>query len=220
MRALRADGIETNSSRMVSIMGVNLLHSIDDFATWRFQRVQVSLQGRYMLKSSEEYHCHTYEISPGEASLFAPVKAMPGEKVVLYLKDLGRFSGVATKATEMGFEMTLQLSFRKRDRLADQLTWFANRSTLAMTDRRRHERVVPLMELTVLRLGQGEEHIVRIRSLSLSGVAIETELTPIVGEQVLIGNTPATVVRYFEDGFACEFVRKFRPGEIDETTRL
>ncbi len=173
-----------------------------------------------MLKSSEEYPCHTFEISPGEASLFAPVKAMPGEKVVLYLRDLGRFAGLATRATEIGFEMSLQLSPKKRERLADQLTWYANRSALAVDERRRHERIVPLMELTVLRLARGDEHIVRIRSLSLSGVALETELTPLLGEQVVIGNTPATVVRFFDDGLACEFVTHFRPGEIDETTRL
>ncbi|MCC3245487.1 PilZ domain-containing protein [Methylocystis sp. WRRC1] len=204
----------------VSFMGVNLLHSIAHFTTNRFRRVQVSLHGRYMLKSSEEYPCHTFEISPGEASLFAPVKAMPGEKVVLYLRDLGRFAGLATRATEIGFEMSLQLSPKKRERLADQLTWYANRSALAVDERRRHERIVPLMELTVLRLARGDEHIVRIRSLSLSGVALETELTPLLGEQVVIGNTPATVVRFFDDGLACEFVTHFRPGEIDETTRL
>lgn len=201
-------------------MGVNLLHSIAHFTTNRFRCVQVSLHGRYMLKSSEEYPCHTFEISPGEASLFAPVKAMPGEKVVLYLRDLGRFAGLATRATEIGFEMSLQLSPKKRERLADQLTWYANRSALAVDERRRHERIVPLMELTVLRLARGDEHIVRIRSLSLSGVALETELTPLLGEQVVIGNTPATVVRFFDDGLACEFVTHFRPGEIDETTRL
>lgn len=201
-------------------MGVNLSHSIRHFATNPFRRAQVSLHGRYMLKSSEEYPCHTFEMSPGDVSLFAPVKAVPGEKVVLYLNELGRFAGVATHATETGFEMLFQLSPGKRDRLADQLTWFANRFALELADSRRHERVVPLMELAVLRLSKHMEYIVRIQSLSLSGVSMLTDERPPIGARVIIGNTPATVVRHFEDGIACEFIRYFRPGEIDETTRL
>lgn len=202
-------------------MGVNLLHSISHFEADRFQRVPLALQGRYMLlKSSEEYPCRTFEMSPGEVSLFAPVAAIAGEKVVLYLNELGRFTGSALRSTEQGFEMSLQLTPKKRDRLADQLTWYANRSSLDVEERRRHDRVVPLMDLTVLRLTRGDEHIVRIRSLSLSGVALETDHFIPMGAEVVVGNTPARVVRILEDGVACEFVKHFRPGDIDETTRL
>jgi hypothetical protein len=202
-------------------MGVNLLHSISHFETERFHRVPLSMQGRYMLlRTSEEYPCHTFEMSPGDVSLFAPVAAIPGERVVLYLSELGRFTGVALRPTEQGFEMTLQLTPKKRDRLADQLTWYANRSSMDVTDRRRHERIVPLMDLTVLRLPRGDEHIVRIQSLSLSGVAIETDHDIPLEAEVVVGNTRARVVRHTEDGVACEFLRHFRPGEIDETTRL
>jgi len=205
----------------VSTMGVNLLHSIGHFETDGLQRVQITFQGRYMLlKSNEEYPCRTFEISPGDVSLFAPVVPVPGEKVVLYLNELGRFTGAATRKTETGFEMSLQLTPKKRDRLAEQLTWYANRSTMDVEERRRHDRVVPLMDLTVLRLTRGDEHIVRIRSLSLSGVAIETDRIIPMGAEVMVGNTPARVVRILDDGVACEFVKHFRPGEIDETTRL
>jgi hypothetical protein len=183
--------------------------------------VQISFEGRYMLlRSNEEYPCTTYEISPGEVSLFAPVPAAPGERVVLYLNELGRFTGAVVKPTEAGFEMNLQLTPKKRDRLADQLTWYANRSAFDVAERRRHDRIVPLMDLTVLRLARGDEHIVRIRSLSLSGVDIETDHIIAVGDNVMVGNTPASVVRLHDDGVACEFARHFRPGEIDETTRL
>lgn len=201
-------------------MGVNLLHSIRHFSSNARPRVQVSLRGRYMLKSNEEYPCHTFEMSVSDISLFAPVKALPGEKVVLYLNELGRFVGACTLSTECGFEMTFNMSSKKRDRLADQLTWLANRFALELDDQRRHERFTPLLELAVLRLNAYEEHIVRVQSLSLSGAAILTDERPKIGARILIGRTPATVVRHFEDGIACEFVRHFRPGEIDETTRL
>lgn len=201
-------------------MSVFALASNMNLRANRFQRVQISLHGRYMLRSRDEYPCQTFEISPGDAFLFAPVKAVVGERVVLYLNELGRFTGHAIRTTQTGFEMSLELPAKKRDRLADQLTWFANRYALDFIEQRRYERFVPLMELTVLRLAQGEERIVKITGLSLAGVAIETDVLPPVGTQVVVGNTPATVVRVFEDGIACEFLKPFKVDEIDEATRL
>jgi hypothetical protein len=202
-------------------MGVTLLHSINHLEADRAQRVQVTFQGRYMLtRNNEEYPCHSYAMSTGDVSLFAPVSPAPGDGVVLYLNELGRFTGQVIRPTEIGFEMTLQLTAKKRDRLTAQLDWYARRATEGVEDRRRHDRIVPLMDLTVLRLTRGDEHVVRIRSLSLSGVALETDHVIPLGAEVRVGNTPARVVRVLDDGVACEFVRHFREGEIDETTRL
>jgi hypothetical protein len=197
------------------------LHSSPDFGEERrFQRVQVTLFGRYMLESRQEYPCQTVEMSPGDMILFAPVKAQLGEKVVVYLDELGRLAGVATRQTQTGFEMNFTLPHLKRDRLADQLTWFANRHTIGLPEDRRHERVIPMMRRTVLRLPEGAEHIVKIRDISVSGVGLETELAPPVGARVVIGNTPAVVVRHFPGGIAGEFERPFAANELDESTRL
>jgi hypothetical protein len=202
-------------------MGIHLQHTISHCETEERARQNFTFEGRYMLlKSNEEYPCRTFEISSRSVVLVAPVAGTPGEKVVLYLNELGRLAGVILQRTEAGFEMSLQLTPKKRERLASQLAWYAERSTSGAKERRRHDRVVPLMELSVLRLIHGEEHIVRIKSLSLSGVALETDHIIPFGAEVLVGNTPAKVVRILDDGVACEFVRHFRPGEIDETTRL
>jgi hypothetical protein len=188
--------------------------------TRRFQRVPVSLFGRYMLESRREYPCQTIEMSPGDMSVFAPVKAQIGEKVVVYLDEIGRFAGVATRLTESGFVMSMNLPPMKRDKLADQLTWFANRHAISLPEDRRHERIVPLMQRTLLRLPDGQEIIAKIRDLSLSGVGVETDAKPAIGSKITVGATPAVVVRHFEGGIGGEFVRPFTPGEIDESTRL
>ncbi|WP_363349144.1 PilZ domain-containing protein [Methylocystis echinoides] len=186
----------------------------------RFQRVPVTLFGRCMLESRREYPCRTLEMSPGDMTLMAPVRAAIGEKVIVYLDQIGRFAGVATDHTEAGFALTMNLSAAKRDRLADQLTWFANRHAVNLPDDRRHERIVPIMPRTLLRLPDGQETIVRIRDLSLSGVGLETEARPDPGLRIVVGATPAIVVRHFAGGIGAEFETPFRPGEIDEGTRL
>lgn len=186
----------------------------------RFQRVPVTLFGRYMLKSRREYPCQTVEMSPGDMTVFAPVKAQIGEKVVVYLDEIGRFAGVAMRQTDTGFALSMNLPPMKRDKLADQLTWFANRHAFNLPEDRRHERVVPLMQRTLVRLPDGQEIIAKIKDVSLSGVGVETDARPHLGARVIIGTTRAVVVRHFEGGIGAEFEKPFNPGDIDELTRL
>jgi len=186
----------------------------------RFQRVPVVLFGRYMLESKMEYPCQTIEMSPGDILLFAPVKASIGEKVVVYLDELGRFAGTAERITPTGFAIAMNLPLLKRDKLADQLTWFATRNTLGLPEDRRHERIVPLMSRAIMRLEDKREFIVKILDISISGVGVATDTIPPLGAQVVLGSTPATVVRHFPGGFAGEFKKPFAPGAIDELTRL
>lgn len=176
--------------------------------------------GRYMLESRQEYPCQTVEMSPGDMLLFAPVKAKIGEKVVVYLDEIGRFAGVAVRQSPTGFAMAMSLPPMKRDKLGDQLTWFANRHELGALEDRRHERVVPLMQRAIMRLPDGREHIIKVLDISLSGVGIATEIRPALGTEFVVGATPARVVRHFESGIAGEFLRPFSPGQIDESSRL
>ena len=186
----------------------------------RFQRVALSLSGRYMLPSRVEHPCRTVNISPGGMLVSGPAKPAIGETIVIYVDALGRFSGSAVRIVPDGFAMTLSLSSRKREKLADQLTWFANRKLLGSEDGRRHERFVPLFQRTVVRLPCGKEHLVKIRDLSLSGVAIEMDHAPELGAPIIVGSTHVTVVRLIDGGFAGEFIAPFAEGEINELTRL
>jgi len=119
-----------------------------------------------------------------------------------------------------GFAMTLNLPLLKRDKLADQLTWFATRNTIGLPEDRRHERFTPLMTRAILRLEDKREIMVKILDISVSGVGVATDTIPPQGAQITLGSTPATVVRHFAGGFAAEFKKPFSPGAIDELTRL
>ena len=186
----------------------------------RFQRVPVSLFGRYMLESKSKFPCQTTEMSPGDMLLIAPSRPALGEQVVVYLDELGRFAGPCVRLTDAGFALMFNLPPGKRDKLADQLTWFANRNSFGIADDRRHERIVPVMRRAVLRTPDAREIIVSIQDISLSGAGLESELRPPLGSHVVVGSTPAVVVRHFEGGFACAFQRQFPPGSINESTRL
>lgn len=171
----------------------------------QFQRVKVQLFGRYMLPDRTEHSCRVIDMSPGSVSLRADRPGKIGERVVAYIDHIGRIEGSVTRHIADGFAMTVMASERKRDKLAAQLTWLANRHELDLPEDRRHTRVAPRNPITVIRLADGREYRCRIIDLSLSGAAIEIEVKPAIGTQVVLGTMRGQVVRHVEDGVAIEF---------------
>jgi PilZ domain len=170
-----------------------------------FQRVNVKLFGRYMLEDRTEHPCQVIDMSPGNAQLLAEFIGEPGEKIIAYIDHIGRVEGVLTRRDENGFGMTILASERKKDKLAAQLTWLANRHELDLPEDRRHDRLLPSNPMTVLSLTDGRQYECRIVDLSLSGGAVEISVKPAIGTQVTLGTMRGQVVRHFEDGIAIEF---------------
>jgi hypothetical protein len=172
----------------------------------RHNRVDVALLGRYMLSDRLEYPCQTRNMSPGGLALFAPTHGELGERVVVYLDQLGRIEGHITRKLDNGFAMALNVPVSKRDKIADQLTWLINRAALGMPEDRRHERETVGNRRAILRLSTGREFSSRIIDISLSGIAIQEKEQLPIGTRLVVGKTPGRVVRHFEGGFAIEFM--------------
>jgi hypothetical protein len=173
----------------------------------RHQRVRVNLLGRYMLPDRREYPCQVSNMSPGGMALIAPVAGNAGERVIAYVDHVGRLEGVVARQFQNGFAMTIAATPRKRDKLAAQLTWLANRHILGLPEDRRHGRLTPKNSAGRLTLPTGASIACRVIDISQSGAAIGTLERPEIGLLVTIGRTPGRVVRHLEDGFAIEFTR-------------
>ena len=182
----------------------------------RHQRVRVNLLGRYMLADRREFPCQVVNMSPGGMALIAPVSGNVGDRVIAYVDHLGRLEGKIARQLQNGFAMTIAATPRKRDKLAAQLTWLANRSILNLPEDRRHGRFVPKVVAARLIMPNGTNIGVRIIDLSLSGAGIATPQRPEVGSLVSIGKIPGRVVRHLEEGFAMEFTRLQHPDSIEE----
>lgn len=185
----------------------------------RHQRVRVSLLGRFMLEDRREFPCQTINMSPGGVALTAPVPARVGERVVAYLDHIGRIEGIAVRQFERGFAMSIWATLRRRDKLADQLTWLANRGTLGLPEDRRHERVAPRDALSTVTFPDGTEVSCRVMDVSLSGAAVISDLRPPLGSVVLLGKTQGFVVRHIEHGFAIEFANPAGGEDDTDLTR-
>jgi len=173
----------------------------------RYQRVGVNLLGRYMLPDRREYPCQVSNMSPGGMALIAPVAGNPGERVIAYVDHVGRLEGVVARQFQNGFAMTIAATARKRDKLAAQLTWLANRHILGLSEDRRHGRIAPKNPTARLILPNGINLACQVLDISQSGAAIATDERPEIGTLITIGKTPGRVVRHLENGFAIEFTR-------------
>ena len=186
----------------------------------RHQRVKVVLPGRYMLEDRREYPCQTIDISPGGVAFAGPAKGGVGERVVAYLNQIGRVEGTVSRHFEDGFAIQMKLPVLKREKLADQLTWLANRQALGMAEDRRHERIPPRFSHSTLRLPNGQEFLARLVDISISGAALAVAAKPPIGSAVVVGETAAQVVRHFEGGIAVEFNRLFPAETFNENITL
>jgi hypothetical protein len=111
--------------------------------------------------------------------------------------------------------MTISATLRRSDKLADQLTWYANRNVLGLPEYRRHKRIELRNPRSVLTLPDGSTIECRGVDVSLSGAAIATKTKLPLGSPVRLGRTPARIVRHLDTGMALEFSRLQNPETLE-----
>ncbi len=171
-----------------------------------FQRVTVNLLGRLMLENREEFDCKVVDMSPGDARISTNALTAKGERIIAYVEHLGRLEGEVIEVRDMEFIISLHATERKREKLAAQLTWLANKHELGLPEDRRHERMTPREKSSELTLDDGRKYMCRIIDLSLSGAAVGIDVRPAIGTAVRLGHMRGRVVRQFQEGVAIEFL--------------
>jgi hypothetical protein len=160
-----------------------------------------------MRENRQEFPCKTIDISPGGIAFAAEAPVSLGEKIIAYLAQIGRVEGLVRRQFANGFAISMNLPPMKREKLADQLTWLANRQVLGLPEDRRHERIQPRERHSTLTMPNGRETLCRIIDISRSGAAVATSPAPPLGSTVTLGKTRGQVVREFAGGVAIEFDR-------------
>lgn len=172
----------------------------------RHMRVPARLKGRGLLADGTEFELETVDVSAGGMCIEAGVRPQLGQRIVVYLELIGGLQGEIVRLTPEGFGMSFRATVRKRDKIADQLTWLMNRDMLGEDGQRRSDRIEPRKKNYRMIMEGGEADIV-IVDVSRSGAAVLCAQRPAHGDWVTIGKTRARVVRAFPGGFAVEFAR-------------
>ncbi len=180
----------------------------------RHKRIAVTLPGRFMRESKEEHPCKLVDISAGGAAVTSPVAVTIGERIVAYFDHVGGIEGEVVREFEGGFAFKIHATSHKREKLAAQLTWLANRSELDDEASRRHDRIAPKVGESTLQLAEGIALTCRVLDISISGASIATPARPDIGTEVVLGKLRARVVRHHPQGFGVQFIDIQNPAAL------
>jgi PilZ domain-containing protein len=180
----------------------------------RHKRIAVTLLGRFMRENKEEHACKLIDISAGGAAIVSPVTVTIGERVVAYFDHVGGIEGEVVREFEGGFAFRINATSHKREKLAAQLTWLANRNELTEEAARRHDRAAPRVGESTLQLAEGIVLSCRVLDISISGASIATPARPDIGAEVLLGKLRARVVRHHPQGFGVQFIDIQNPAAL------
>jgi PilZ domain len=176
----------------------------------RTKRVSITLLGRFMRAlTREEATCRLVDISIGGASLLSDTAPQLGEQVVIQFEELGGLEANVIRVVPGGFAVQFTASHRRRQKLAAQITWLLNRHELAAADQRRpgHDRIAITPKPIRIKLADGSFVERNVIDVSISGASIDIEERPNIGDKILVGRLPATVVRHHKRGIGVEFDR-------------
>lgn len=171
------------------------------------KRVALALGGRFLADGADDQTLRTVNMSCGGACFVARHCPVIGRQVICYLDDLGRIESEVVRHTDDGFAVRFLVTRRKREKIADRLTWLVNHEVLGLTDEReapRHASGGPAL----VRRSDGRMLQCRTIDLSLTGAAFEADgPAPYVGEIVSVGNVRGEVVRTLRTGFAIRYLQ-------------
>jgi len=185
--------------------------SIENFLKQR--AVNITVAGSYTLSNWYDpqgklrtFACRTTRVSPLRMLIEVPVVGKVGDHLTSHFRDLGKFEGSISDTKAGGFLLELQMPPVKREKLAEKLLWIEKKNRDPRTpDARKDARFIPQTSHSTLILADGSTHECFIIDLSLSGVAVSSQVQPPIGTPLAVGSCIGRVARLLPDGFAVKF---------------
>jgi c-di-GMP-binding flagellar brake protein YcgR len=185
----------------------------------RHPRSHLKLQGRYMLSDGSEFPCETIDVSPGGIAIKGLKAGQVGERVVVYIEDLGRIEGGVLRSASDGFTVEIRAPSNKQARLAETIAWLVKNKEEGLANRRNRRRIDAAHEPILLRTVDGATFAAKLVDVSTTGAAILVDIALPIGAHVSIDDKPASVSRRFPGGVAVTF-REAAPERVREILTL
>ena len=170
----------------------------------RHARVAIALHARFWSEETGEHACRVEDISPGGARIRANVIPRASGKIVMMIPSIGRIEGEVVRSGQRDFCLRFHAPQRKRDRLADAITWKFNAERLGLEEDRGAPRK-PGRGRARIRLRDGVIIQADVVDVSITGAAFSCLERPRIGEGVRVGEMTGRVARILDNGFAVVF---------------
>ena len=185
---------------MIQTAGDSKLPELEDGVT-----ATVNFRGRFMVPSGKEYQCSITEMSTREVFLSSCEKPEVGQKIIVYAHEVGRFVGIVERHQDSSFSARLDLANVKKTRIAQRLARHVANRRDGGIERPKHSCIVPMRQVTLIRLPSGSEHYGRINNISTEGVEFVANLNVGLDANITIDSRPAKIKHPLEGGFYAEF---------------
>jgi c-di-GMP-binding flagellar brake protein YcgR len=186
----------------------------------RHPRSPLTLHGRYMLSDGSEFPCETVDVSPGGIAIKGLKAGQLGERVVVYIEDLGRIEGGVLRSGASGlFTVEIRAPSKKQERLAETIAWLVKNKEDGLSNRRNRRRIDAAHEPMLLRTVDGLTFAAKLIDVSTTGAALLIDIALPIGAHVSIDDKPASVSRRFPGGVAVTF-RETAPERVREILAL
>jgi hypothetical protein len=182
----------------------------------RYDRLALKLPGRYMLSDGQEFVCQIIDVSPAGIAIRGPLVGDMGERVVVYVQELGRVEGVVVRRSDDWFAVELRIPSARLHKLVTRIDGLAKRKSEGAPERRAAERYDFDHARATLQLADGTEFPAVLMDVSIEGAALEIDVTPPVGAAVRVGERRAHVSRHFAGGIAVTFDEEAGGETLDE----
>lgn len=193
----------SKNSDQTAAKGQDLTSEVPDEQR-KHKRLSTKLKARYLDQEGREKPCIIVNVSAGGALLRAKAPPAQGEKIILYIDQVGRFEASVIRTTGQEFAVSYETKRTKNARTADNLTKIVNKSRQG-TDRRKTPRIEQ-NETAVIYMEDGTARDCSIMDISLTGASLEIAPRPPLGSHVILGRMTAKVVRRHDKGVSVIFV--------------
>ena len=171
-----------------------------------FKRVAVAVTGKLFVPATGyEAACELINLSPAGTEITGTFETLPDGPIVLYAEGFGRFEGQIAWHRGGNYGIKFHSTTLKQARTADQLARMNEGKNPSDSATRRHPREATR---SLSRFTRENGTIVpgTVLDISTSGVSLETNVRPQIGEFVLIGGMVGRIARHHETGIGIEFV--------------
>jgi hypothetical protein len=178
--------------------------------------VNVTVTGNYTLPNWYDpqgrlrtFACRTKRVSPFRMIVDVPVVGSVGDRLTSFFQDFGKLDGQITETTPQSFLFELEIPRAMRESIANKLTWLEKKQQQPdLPDLRGDSRIIPTNPHSTLTLADGSIHACLVIDMSMTGIAVSSQIQPEVGTPLAIGGCIGRVVRHLPDGFAIKFLER------------
>ena len=175
----------------------------------RYERVAIDAKGRFLAPDGSEHQCTLRDMSLGGLGISSDYEVHPGEQVIIYLDNFGRFEGNVVRTFEGGFAIETVINGPRRQRLQERLASYARGDTDAATSRRTFQRYAAgeagVDTMSMLHIDGADPVECRVIDMSLGGAQVAVQNRPPIGTPVMLGRMKGRVVRHTDGGIGIQF---------------